>query len=832
MNISLNLLKKYIDLNGIGIDDIKDAFMEHIIEIDDIVDRKKDFENIIVGKIEKVEKHPNADKLNVCHVRIKDDDGLLKKIFNKDEKDSKKENAILQIVCGGNNVKEGMHVVVALKGALVKWHGEGELVEIENTELRGIKSFGMICASSEIGLSDIFPQKNDFEIIDLDKFKDKLISPIKIGENIADLLGYNDVIIEIDNKAITNRPDLWGHYGLARELSAVFNKPLKNIDIDDINFGKFTQVKIYIEASDLCKTYNVVKISNITVTESPKWLRDFIVSFGLNPINNIVDLANYVMYELGQPLHTFDANKITNKIFVRMGNNGEEMKSLDNTELKIDESMMVIADSLRPIAIAGIIGSIDSSVKETTNSIVLEAATFDHVSIRKTMQKLGFRTDAGARYEKQVDPELAILAMNRFLTLLKTICPRASFEMPLNFSNVEKEEKEIFIDFDSVRLRIGADIDDKTMVEYLTRLGFIVKEVDKNITSVTVPSFRNKDIDIKEDIIEEIARMYGYSNIEPQPIKTVLSKPNENELRVLERKAKNFMIANGFSEVLNYSFVSSNDLKEYGINKEKTIELLNSLTVDQNILRNTLVINLIKNVKDNLRFTDHLNIFEIGRIFNGEIESKKYENLPMQDYYFSGVLCKNDDGSNNFYELKEILNKFLGLFKLNYEYEIDEPDNIPSYCHEGRYANIFIGKTSVGYISELNPEICLKNKIKQRIAFFEIDFEILFSLINKEILYKQISKFQKSEIDLSIIVDKDILWSSINRSVLGVSELIESAKLFDVYTGDKIGEDKKSLAFRMVFSNSKRNLNQEEIDTLWKEVYEKLNKEFGAEIRK
>lgn len=830
MNISLNLLKKYVDLSDISVDDIRDALMEHVFEVDNIIDRKKDFDKMVVGKIEKLEKHPNADKLTICYVRIKEQQNIIEKIFNKEKELD--NNSVLQIVCGGKNLKEGMHVVVALAGALVRWHGQGDLVAIENTELRGIKSFGMICASSEIGLGEVFPTKDEFEIIDLDKVKDNISKDIKIGENIADLLGYNDVIIEIDNKAITHRPDLWGHYGIARELAAVFNRELKNIEINKtLSLGHTTQLKVYMEAPDFCKTYNAIKVSNINIIESPQWLKDFIISFGLKPINNIVDLANYVMYEVGQPLHCFDANKITNKIFVRPGNKGEEIQSLDGTQLKIDESVLVIADSLRPIAIAGIVGSLDSSVKDTTNSIVLEAANFDHASIRKTMQKFGFRTDAGARYEKQLDPELAVLGMRRFLTLLKEICPRISIELPLSFDNFDKEEKKIFIDFDFIKSRVGFELDDEYIMRTLTSLGFGIKKIDEKTICISIPSFRKKDMSIKEDVVEEISRMYGYNNIESSPIKASLTKPIENELRLFERKTKDFMVSNGFSEVLNYSFISSNDLHDFNINEKEAVKLLNSLTIDQDILRTTLIINLLKNTKDNLRFNDAFKIFEIGRIFNNLEESEKYEDLPMQNYYFSGVLT-NLNSDNLFFDIRNIIDNFLKLFKFNFEYKIEEKDSIPSYCHSGRYANIFVNNEKIGYVSEFNPEILLNNKIKQKVAIFEIDFEKLFSLLNVEITYKPISKFQKSEIDLSMIVDKKILWKDLQKTILKVSDVIESVKLFDVYTGDKIDSNKKSMAFRMTFANSNRNLNQEEIDKLWKDVYEKLNKEFQAEMRK
>ena len=370
------------------------------------------------------------------------------------------------------------------------------------------------------------------------------------------------------------------------------------------------------------------------------------------------------------------------------------------------------------------------------------------------------------------------------------------------------------------------------MVDILTRLGFIVKEVDKNITCITIPSFRKKDITIKEDIIEEIARMYGYSNIDPKPIKTILSKPKENELRNFERKTKDLMISNGFSEVLNYSFISEVDSDVYGLKEGSVVKLLNSLNTEQTLLKNTLIINLIKNIEGNLKYTQDVKIFEIGRVFNNDIESDKYENLPMQDYYFSACLTSANDKNNSFYKLKESLDKFLDLFKFEYEYKKEEINEIPKYCHIGRYANVFIGKEKVGYISELNPEISLKYKIKQKIAFFEIDFEKIFTFMTKDIIYKPISKFQKSEIDLSVVVDSNIPWNDIKKSILSVSKLIESVSVFDVYKGENINNNKVSLAFRMVFSNPEKNFNQEEIDSLWKNVYEKINKEFGAEIRK
>lgn len=819
MLISLDILKKFVDLEGIDPKEIADQLTLHSFEVDDVINKADSFKNIVVGKIEEVEAHPSADKLRVCKVGVSKTGGL----FNKKEE-------IVQIVCGGSNLEKGMLVVVALPGSFVRWHGEGELVEIQETELRGVKSFGMICASNEIGLSSIFPSKSEKEIIDLNLFKNVLLKEPKIGENIANVLGYNDVCFDVDNIAITHRPDLWGHYGIARELSVIFKKDLKSLEFDELQNTAFTQLKVEVSNKDLCKNYNAIKINNIKIEESPEWLRHAMESTGHNSINNIVDLTNYVMLELGQPLHAFDASKISNKIFVRNGKSGEKIKTLDDNEVELDESILAISDSIRPIAIAGVMGGLESAVSDTTNSIVLESANFDSISIRKTMQKIGIRTDAGARYEKQIDPEFSNIALLRFISLLKTINSKITIENIQKDGNYIKAEKNINLDFNFVRNRIGFNIPNSEIISILNKLGFGVEDSNDERIVVSVPYFRNKDINIKEDLVEEIARIYGYNNINPTPLLPSFNSSFENGLRKLERRIKDLMIDNGFSEVLNYAFISEEDQKEFGFKDEEIVKLLNSISVGQDRMRPVLAINLLKNVKNNLKNFDSFKIFEIERIFRNDVESVKFDNLPLQNYHFSAFFVEKDN-EKPFYDLKSYLEKILGLLKVNFEYGVKD-EVAPVYCHPARYAKIFVNGMEVGFISEINPSLVIKDKIQERISFFEIDFDKLYESVEDNTKYLTIPKFQGSSMDISMIIDKNILWQEIKNEICSVSNYISSIDLFDVYNGENIENNKISLAFRISLIDREKTITNDIIEKVYNDVVSVLSSKFNAEIRK
>ncbi|MCF7795919.1 phenylalanine--tRNA ligase subunit beta [Patescibacteria group bacterium] len=820
MYISLNKIKQYIDIpENITPYDIGEKLTLHTVEIDEMIDKEKEFQNMVIGRIEKIEKHPNADKLSVCQVSIEKNKGIFKKGSDNN----------IQIVCGGNNLEKGMYVAVALPGALVKWHGEGDFQEIKESKIRDIKSFGMICSSKEIGLFDIFPEEEG-QILNLNNIK-KQNSNLKIngGEKLSEALELNDFIYDIDNKSITNRPDLWSHYGIAREISAIFNLKIKQLILKPFKTLDYTQLKTNIENDDLCQNYTAVVIENIELKESPYWLKKELYLLNQKPINNIVDLANYVMYETGQPLHTFDAGKVSNKIYIREAKESEKIITLDDKEEKLDNSMLIIADSIKPIAIAGIIGGKDSGVSSYTKSIILESANFDGISIRKTSSKLNTRTEASARFEKQQDPNLCNIGFIRYINLLSEISDsNIKIQEIKNIKNFEENETGIIrIDKDFINKKIGKDFTDKEIKNILTKLKFEVSE-NKNEYIITIPTFRLEDIKIKEDVVEEIARIYGYNNIKQTPLYSEINPIINNNLRRLEKKIKNILIGCGYNESFSYSFLSKKDLDLFEIKEEDLIKVKNPLSKDAEYLRDNITIGQIKNLLKNIKNEKEIKLFEISRVFDSKLKNK-YKNLPYQNYHLS---CLNfiEKGENNIYKIKNILEKIFDTEKIRFYYQ--NTKNVPNYLHPERSIDIMIGQNKIGFLSEIHPKILSKLKIKDRVGVFEIDFEFFEEFSKrKNIEYKEFSKIQESNMDISVVVKEKINWQEIRECVQKTSKNITKIKVFDVFKNEKIGEDKKSISFNMTFGNFNKTPKSEDIEKIWKDVLENLKREFDAKLR-
>lgn len=820
MYISLNKIKQYIEIpENITPYDIGDKLTLHTVEIDGITNKEKEFKNIVIGKVEKVEKHPNADKLNICQVSIEKNKGIFKKGT---------ENNI-QIVCGGSNVEKGMYVAVSLPGAFVKWHGEGELQEIKESKIRDVKSFGMICSSKEIGLFNIFPEEEG-QILNLSEVK-KHNPHLKIneGENLSEVLELNDFIYDIDNKSITNRPDLWSHYGIAREISAIFNLKLKQLTLKPFKTLDYTQLKVNIENEDLCQNYTAVVIENVEAKESPYWLKKELYLLNQKPINNIVDLANYVMYETGQPLHTFDAGKVSNKIYIREAKEDEKIVTLDDKEEKLDNSMLIIADSIKPIAIAGIIGGKDSGVSSYTKSIILEAANFDGINIRKTSSKLNIRTDASARFEKQQDPNLCNIGFIRYINLLSEISgSNIKIQEIKNIKNFEEDETGIIrIDKDFISKKIGKDFTDKEITHILTKLSFEVSE-NKNEYIITIPTFRLEDIKIKEDIIEEIARMHGYNNIQQTPLFSEINPAVSNNLRRLEKRIKTILIGCGYNESISYSFLSEKDLDLFELKEEDLIKIKNPLSKDAGYLRNNLIIGQIKSLLKNIKNEKEIKLFEISRVFDPKLKNK-YKDLPYQNYHLTSLYYL-EKGEDTIYKLKNILEKMFDTEKIRFYYQ--NSDKVLSYLHPERCIDIMIGQNKIGVLSEIHPKILSKLKIKDRIGVFEIDFEVFEEFSKrKNIEYKEFSKIQESNIDISIVIKDQINWQEIRECIEKTSKNITKIKVFDVFKNEKIGEDKKSISFNITFGDFTETPKSEDIEKIWKDVLENLKREFDAKLR-
>jgi len=810
MNISINWLNNYVDLKNKKPEEIANKLTMATVEVEGVNPLTAQLDKIFVGKIEKIFPHPNADKLKLADV------------------DLGKEK--VRVVCGGTNLKQGMIVALAKPGAMIKWHGEGDAVKLEATKIRNEKSFGMVCASDEIGLADLYPHKFG-EILDLSN------ENFKIGQLLSQALDLDDNILDIDNKSLTNRPDLWSHYGIARELAAIFGKDLVDIKTNKVKDGKGIDLKLKVNDAKLCPAYFGIALTNIQVGESPKWIKKALQAIGQKPINNIVDITNYVMQEMGQPIHAFDAEKLkNNQIIVRTAKSGEKLITLDAERRNLSEEMLVIADSEKPVALAGVMGGQNSEINDKTTSIVIEAANFDPINVRRTSMKLNLRSDASMRFEKGLDPTNAKKALERVVDLILQTQPSAQISSDLvSFEKYKLDQGPIELPKEFLLKRIGQDIKDKEVESILESLGFKVKE-KRRIWEVEVPTWRaTGDISIKEDLIEEVSRILGYDNIEHKMPEVQNEYQEENNERVLERKTKQFLtLYSGATEVSNYSFTKPKELEKLGVDYSSYWQLENPWDENENIMRQNLWPQLIVNARDNLRFFEKVNIFELGRVFLAkdgpdaiEPDSKSY--LPDQPYYLAGAYTdENDDAP--FYKAKSIVENLFDHLQI--EFSLSQPSESQQFQHPYRTALIIAGKKEIGWIGEINPMAAKQMEIDQKVAVWQINFNELVELAEPKYLYEKISKYPPVVHDLSLIIDEKTMYKDISQIVLAVDpKIIRKVDLLDIFKNGKIKKGKKSITLRVVFQSDKKTLEKDEVDKLQKKIIKQLQSGVGAELR-
>ncbi|HNV12341.1 MAG TPA: phenylalanine--tRNA ligase subunit beta [bacterium] len=805
MNISLNWLKEFVNLSGIKVEDLKDKLTKHTVEVEQIIKQGDRFKNVVVAKILDVQKHPKADKLQIAIVDAGEEENL-------------------KIVCGAPNIESGQLVPLAKIGSVLP-NG----LEIKKAEIRGEESNGMLCAEDELGLGD-----SHEGIMILDK-------SAKIGQKFSDYLGLNDTILEIDNKSISNRPDLWGHYGIARELSVLFETKLKEYKPKELKIKKtkneLKNIEIEVKEKKLCPRYLGLRVDNIKVSDSPKWLKDRLVSIGLKSINNIVDATNYVMFELGQPLHAFDTDSV-DKVIVRTAQKGEKIITLDGVEKNLNNSDLVIANSKEAIAIAGVMGGKNSEISNTSSSIIIESANFDAVSVRKTAQRLNSRTDAAMRFEKGLDLNLCLLAINKACEIIKEMCPQAKFDLPLVFvDNFEKEERILELDLIWAEKIIGQKISDKDIKKILESLGLKIRNKQDHVWDLIIPSWRMKDLQIKEDIIEEIIRVFGYNNIIPSLPKADINPPEKDYSLEMERKIKNILaLSYGLTEVYNYSFVSEEQLLKLNLDYGSYIKLLNPLSSQHALLRQTLTTNLLLNIKHNQAKYDDINIFEIGNIFlnipGGLNKDETFsESLPYQEKKMAIISSRNDGGSFKF--LKDLIFNF--IFQLSGGAEVDflPTESIISWADNQEKCLLLLNGEEIGFLAKIDNNILAKNGIKKETSSLEISLKKLLSVISSIGLrqYQPVPKFPAVNRDLAFVVDQKVLFIDIKKEIQEFTSLISDLELFDVYSGENLGQGKRSLAFHISYQSNEKTLTNEEIDLVQKDLIKRLEQKFGAQVR-
>ena len=825
MYLSLNWLKDFVDIpKPISPEELGLRLTMHTVEIDSVKKQADKFVNIIVGKILEIKEHPNADRLRIAAVGTR-------------------HGARLQIVCGAPNIKVGQMVPVALAGAVLP-----DGLKVKEMEVRGVKSYGMLCSEDELGLGD-----DCAGIMILEK-------GAKTGQSLADYLKLKDVIFEVDNKSITHRPDLWSHYGMAREISAFLGVKLKGYNANAANWyanaantnNANVRIDVKVEDVKLCPRYMAVAMDGIKIEPSPKWMRERLVVVGMRPINNIVDITNYVMLELGQPLHAFDASLISAnssnepesnarecKIIARQAKKGEILETLDGEKRELDSGMLVIADNEKPIAIAGVMGGAGSEISDKTNSTIIECANFDFVSIRKTSQKLGLRTESSMRFEKGLDPNLCELALARTIELVKKICPKAKVASDIiDEKKYKLDQGPIRLDLEWLNKRIGQEINEDKVIKILERLGFGV-EKDTNCPRghlVSVPTWRaTRDIAIPEDLMEEVARIYGYDNLIPAMPHIEMGAPEVNQERVLERKIKNILSGGAaLTEVYNYSFVGQEQLEKLNIDFSPHIRLSNPIAAHQTMLRQSLAPNLIENIKINQAKFQTINVFEIGSIYlsnEGELDKGAGKgNLPYQEKRL-GIILAADKKAGAFAKIKGIV-EYL-LLCLDFTANFAPVEIVPDWADKEVSAKIEAAKRYIGLVASLDDKIAKRAGIKKKVAIAEISLRELFNLTVKQgsKRYHEFAKFPPVVRDLAFVINEKILYNDIRDEIINFNELIMSVKLFDVYCGGKLGAGKKNLAFHITYLAPDRTLTASEADKVQQALIKYLAKKFEAKVR-
>lgn len=776
MKISCNILKKHIK-NGSDIDWLKvwDIFTIRTAEVEGVEVKGANLDGVVVAEIKSVENHPESKKLHILKVDAGEEE--------------------LQIVCGAPNVRVG------LKSALVKIGGHIDGFEISKRPLVGVDSYGMMCSKRELGISDehegIIELPNDFVV----------------GKDIKEYIPIDDIIVEIDNKSLTNRPDLWGHYGIAREIAAITNHELLPLELATIPKNN-KDLNIKIENPELCYRYLGVKLENIKSKQTPLWMETFLNYAGMRSLNNlIVDLTNYIMLELGTPMHAFD-ERVVKDIEIGLASDGDTFTTLDKVERNLTSNNLMIKNGGEYFAIAGVMGGLDSEILEDTEGILLESACFEASNIRKTATSLGLRTEASARYEKSLDPNMSETATLRFVKLLQDYNPDMTFGSNLtDIYPTKLVEKKVTLTKELLNKYMGFELDSKIVISILTSLDFKVKELMESY-EVTVPTYRaTKDISNGADLIEEIARIYGYENFEHQPLVQTLSFEKLDSYYDKEYEVKEYLAEKySFHEVHTYLWYETSFLKELGIEKDN-VTLLGKK--EDNILRDDLNLSLLKIAAENLKNYNKVNIFEIGTCIINNENNKQLSILLADD---------NQLVETVYNKAKEIVNSIISTFKnKKVIFESIETNN---YYNKDLAKNIIVDNEVIGTINVFNRKITNVINKKKCFVAINVDFDKYVEIKKAEILYKEISKYPEVELDYTLIVDKDIKFNEIDKILNEFkTPIIKSRKLIDIYEN----KNEKKVSIRYIVGSHEKTLDGEELKS-FKESFIAYIKEKGLNI--
>ncbi|MCL0311797.1 phenylalanine--tRNA ligase subunit beta [Apilactobacillus sp. TMW 2.2459] len=804
MQVSYKWLKEYIDLD-VSADELAEKIERSSVEVDSVVKPSAGLKKIVVGQILSLEDHPDSDHLHICQIDVGEDEPL-------------------QIVCGAPNVAVNKKVIVALPGSRI-----ADNVKIKKSKMRGVPSFGMLCALDEIGFpKDVVPK----EWADGIYF---LPDDAKLGDDVYDYIGMNDELIDLD--VTPNRGDMLSMYGTLRDLSAIYNKPVDLTYNKLNNYSDTSSEKQFSNAAniDAVKSYKNRVINNVTVKPSPLWLQIRLWNAGIKPINNVVDITNYIMIKLGQPMHAYDLDKINgNNITVRNAKSDEKIITLDEDEVSLNDTDLVIADDKQPIAMAGVIGGLNTSITSETKNVVLECAVFDPIKVRKMARKHVIHTEASQRFERGVDVNNLDNVLEEASFMINDLANGDVCEDILTAVDHREKNTNVNISLERINHVLGTNLELKQVIDIFERLGFGVK-ANGNELDVDVPT-RRGDIHIDSDLIEEVARIYGYDNL-PSTLpsgKTTIGMLSPKQQLI--RNSRNELQALGLTHAISYSLTTPQKANMFLMQDTYETDLSFPMSTDHSVLRMNLVTGLLDDVAYNqARNVKDVALYEQGRVFykdsadqvrpnevehiaaaiSGTLDNKRWNNAP-----------KNVD----FYDVKGILDSYLKSLQLNGSIEYVATDRYPE-MHPGRTADVLVHGHYVGFIGQVHPRTAKEFHIKETYVF-DLNLETLIDLPKQEQQYDLVSKYPSISRDIAMLVDENVT----NQQIMNVivkrgGAYLTDVNLFDVYNGKNVPDGKKSMAYSLTYQNKKDTLTDDEVNKAFDKVERNLVKEFDAEIR-
>lgn len=809
MKLSYQWLKEYVALpDDLSMDQLAYDLTMRTVEVEETTDLNAVYQNIVCGKLLDVKPHPNADRLSVCQVDVG-------------------QEAPRQIVCGGNNLVAGHYVVVNLPGSKAVWHGEGDPVVIEETTLRGFSSYGMISGAAEVGLETLFPAPEVHHIIDLTEEGVEDEVSLVPGMPIADALDLHDQVLEIENKSITNRPDLWGHYGVARELAAIYHVPLK--PLPPFHPPMVETYPVDIAAKDLCHRFLAAHYTGLSAQKSPLWLRSRLFRLDIRPISAPVDVTNYVMLATGQPTHAYDADHLNGRLVARRAQTGETLELLDGKTLSLSGENLVIADAEKPLGLAGAMGGKHDSILPETHEIVLEIANFNAANVRKTAQQFGVRTEASSRNEKGLDVERVEPSFAVADALIHELFPEARC---VAFSDVgEKETPEIAISMSLAWLerRLGRELTRDALNDLLTPLGFTVEGADDGALTVHVPSWRaTGDVSLPDDVLEEVARMIGYENFTLKaPTVTLSGALNQRHVTLSRRIMEYLAFCCGFQEITSYPWVRDESLSLLDADPQTLLRLDMPPAPDQSVLRPSHLPNVMDAIIKNVRYYDAFSLFEVGQVYHkgAYSPSSADEVLPEMHRELSGAMV-GQDAEALFYGLKGVLED-LGEAVQTTPFSFVREAR-PAWADHDAWLNLALDGKVIGSMGLLSTRS--KNSLGLKFhdaALFALNLDALQPFDSRTNLFQHLPQYPHVFQDLSLLVDEETHFEALKEAI-GAQAV--TVAFIDEYRGKQIPEGKKSVTLRVELASDEGTLTAEEIEERMVAIRQTLA-DRGASVR-